>query len=302
MSSVILPFPSFDTDFNETFEFYRSLFEARLKNICDSFCEKDVRFRALYDAASYSLEAGGKRIRPVLALEMCRVCGGTLENALPVATAIEMIHTFSLIHDDLPCMDDDDMRRGRPSCHKAHGEPVALLAGDALSVYAGKIICDSNLPPDKKCAMISVLYDCTLGMIEGHTVDIDGQFSSIDSLLDMYEKKTSLLLTASCVMGCIAAGSDIDKTEAARKYAYNLGIAFQIIDDILDVTSTSEELGKPVGSDAQQNKTTSVTLLGIEKATELAEKYTEDAKQALGAFENAGFLYKLTDMLLSRKK
>ena len=302
MSSVIPSFPPFDTDFDETFEFYRSLFEARLKNICDSFCEKDARFRALYDAASYSLEAGGKRIRPVLALEMCRVCGGTLENALPAAAAIEMIHTFSLIHDDLPCMDDYDMRRGRPSCHKAHGEPVALLAGDALSVYAGKIICDSNLPPDKKCAMISVLYDCTLGMIEGQTVDIDGQFRSIDSLLDMYEKKTYLLLTASCVMGCIAAGSDIDKTEAARKYAYNLGIAFQIIDDILDVTSTSEELGKPVGSDAQQNKTTSVTLLGIEKATELAEKYTEDAKQALGAFENAGFLYKLTDMLLSRKK
>ena len=302
MSSVIPSFPSFDTDFNETFEFYRSLFEARLKNTCNSFCEKDARFRALYDAASYSLEAGGKRIRPVLALEMCRVCGGTVENAVPAAVAIEMIHTFSLIHDDLPCMDDDDMRRGRPSCHKAHGEAVALLAGDALSVYAGKIICDSDLSAEKKCAMISVLYDCALGMIEGQTVDIDGQFSSIDSLLDMYEKKTSLLLTASCVMGCIAAGADSEKTEAARRYAYNLGIAFQIIDDILDVTSTSEELGKPVGSDAQQNKTTSVTLLGIEKATELAEKYTEDAKQALGAFENAGFLYKLTDMLLSRKK
>ena len=257
---------------------------------------------AVVNAMKYSLTNGGKRIRPVLVLEFAKACGVSREEALDVACAIEYIHTYSLIHDDLPCMDDDDMRRGRPSCHKAHGEAVALLAGDALSVYAGKIICDSNLPPDKKCAMISVLYDCTLGMIEGQTVDIYGQFSSIDSLLDMYEKKTSQLLTASCVMGCIAAGADIEKTEAARKYAYNLGIAFQIIDDILDVTSTSEELGKPVGSDAQQNKTTSVTLLGIEKATELAEKYTEDAKQALGAFENAGFLYNLTDMLLSRKK
>ena len=272
--------------------------------ILDGFLgENYSKISDAFVAAKYALESGGKRFRFYLSLEAAKAFGNEKDNnARRLAVAVELIHNYSLIHDDLPCMDDDDMRRGRPSCHKAHGEPVALLAGDALSVYAGKIICDSNLPPDKKCAMISVLYDCTLGMIEGQTVDIDGRFSSIDSLLDMYEKKTSLLLTASCVMGCIAAGSDIDKTEAARKYAYNLGIAFQIIDDILDVTSTSEELGKPVGSDAQQNKTTSVTLLGIEKATELAEIYTEDAKHALGAFENAGFLYKLTDMLLSRKK
>ena len=302
MSSVNALFPPLDTDFNETFEFYRSFFESELKRVCDSFCLEDARFKSLYDAASYSLEAGGKRIRPVLVFEMCRVCGGDIKDAIPAAVAIEMIHTFSLIHDDLPCMDDDDMRRGRPSCHKAHGEAVALLAGDALSAYAGKIICDSNLSAEKKSAMISILYDCTLGMIEGQTIDINGKFDSLDSLLAMYEKKTSLLLTASCVMGCIAAGADNNKTKAAKSYAHDLGIAFQIIDDILDVTSTSEELGKPVGSDAEQNKTTSVTLLGIRNSSVLAERYTEAAKQALGAFENAGFLFKFTDMLLDRKK
>ena len=302
MQIKLIGTPSTKEEFEAMFKAYREYFEEHLKAVCNSFCDSGAKFKALYDAAAYSLEAGGKRIRPVLAFEMCRVCGGDPSDAVPAAIAIEMIHTFSLIHDDLPCMDNDDMRRGRPSCHKAHGEAVALLAGDVLTAYAGKIICDSSLSADKKAAMIQVLYDRTIGMIEGQTIDIDGNFDTLDGLISMYEMKTSELLTAACVMGCIAAGADKKKISAATAYAHELGLAFQIVDDILDVTSTSEELGKPVGSDEEQNKTTSVTLLGLEKAKELAEKYTHGAENALAEFDDTEFLKKLTDLLLSRKK
>lgn len=260
MTAKKYTFPENDGGFDAVFREYRAIFEKQLRTVCDSFCDNGAKYKALYDAASYSLEAGGKRIRPVLAFEMCRVCGGDINDAVPAAVAVEMIHTFSLIHDDLPCMDNDDMRRGRPSCHKAHGEAVALLAGDALSAYAGKYICDSDLSAEKKTAMIKELYDRTLGMIEGQTIDTDGKFDTLDGLLSMYEMKTSELLTAASVMGCIAAGADEEKISAARAYAHDVGLAFQIVDDILDVTSTVEELGKPIGSDAQQEKTTSVTL------------------------------------------
>ena len=302
MQIKLIGTPSTKEEFEAMFKAYREYFEEHLKAVCNSFCDSGVKYKALYDAAAYSLEAGGKRIRPVLAFEMCRVCGGDPSDAVPAAIAIEMIHTFSLIHDDLPCMDNDDMRRGRPSCHKAHGEALALLAGDALTAYAGKIICDSSLSADKKAAMIQVLYDRTIGMIEGQTIDIDGNFDTLDGLISMYEMKTSELLTAACVMGCIAAGADKKKISAATAYAHELGLAFQIVDDILDVTSTSKELGKPVGSDEEQNKTTSVTLLGLEKAKELAEKYTHGAENALAEFDDTEFLKKLTDLLLCRKK
>lgn len=252
MTAEKYTFPANYGGFDAVFREYRAIFEKQLRTVCDSFCDNGAKYKALYDAASYSLEAGGKRIRPVLAFEMCRVCGGDINDAVPAAVAVEMIHTFSLIHDDLPCMDDDDMRRGRPSCHKAHGEAVALLAGDALSAYAGKYICDSDLSAEKKTAMIKELYDRTLGMIEGQTIDTDGKFDTLDGLLSMYEMKTSELLTAASVMGCIAAGADEEKISAARAYAHDVGLAFQIVDDILDVTSTVEELGKPIGSDAQQ--------------------------------------------------
>lgn len=211
MTAEKYTFPVNDGGFDAVFREYRAIFEKKLRTVCDSFCDNGAKYKALYDAASYSLEAGGKRIRPVLAFEMCRVCGGDINDAVPAAVAVEMIHTFSLIHDDLPCMDDDDMRRGRPSCHKAHGEAVALLAGDALSAYAGKYICDSDLPAEKKTAMIKELYDRTLGMIEGQTIDTDGKFDTLDGLLSMYEMKTSELLTAASVMGCIAAGADEEK-------------------------------------------------------------------------------------------
>lgn len=289
MTAEKYTFPVTDGGFDAVFREYRAIFEKQLRTVCDSFCDNGAKYKALYDAASYSLEAGGKRIRPVLAFEMCRVCGGDINDAVPAAIAVEMIHTFSLIHDDLPCMDDDDMRRGRPSCHKAHGEAVALLAGDALSAYAGKYICDSDLPAEKKTAMIKELYDRTLGMIEGQTIDTDGKFDTLDGLLSMYEMKTSELLTAASVMGCIAAGADEEKISAARAYAHDVGLAFQIVDDILDITSTVEELGKPIGSDAQQEKTTSVTLLGLDKARELAKNIPKGLKRHFRHLKTTSF-------------
>lgn len=289
MTAEKYTFPVTDGGFDAVFREYRAIFEKQLRTVCDSFCDNGAKYKALYDAASYSLEAGGKRIRPVLAFEMCRVCGGDINDAVPAAIAVEMIHTFSLIHDDLPCMDDDDMRRGRPSCHKAHGEAVALLAGDALSAYAGKYICDSDLPAEKKTAMIKELYDRTLGMIEGQTIDTDGKFDTLDGLLSMYEMKTSELLTAASVMGCIAAGADEEKISAARAYAHDVGLAFQIVDDILDVTSTVEELGKPIGSDAQQEKTTSVTLLGLDKARKLAKNIPKGLKRHFRHLKTTSF-------------
>lgn len=295
-------FPEFDTGFKETMDFYSYVFEQELERAENELTEKSGRYPALAKAMSYSLSAGGKRIRPVLTMEMCRAAGGNLSDCLPAAIAIEMIHTFSLIHDDLPCMDDDDLRRGKPSCHIAFGEANALLAGDALTVEACRMISDSEIAADKAVKMISALCSCSYGMIGGQIIDVDGRIDSIEQLYSMYELKTSQLLIAAAKMGCIAAGADDAVISSAEKYAYNTGIAFQLIDDILDVTADEATLGKPVGSDVQQNKTTSVTLIGIDRTSEEAKKFTGEAVKALSAFKENRFLLQLTDMLLNRKK
>ena len=218
-----------------------------------------------------------------------------------------MIHTFSLIHDDLPAMDDDDFRRGKPSCHKAYGEAMAILAGDALSVLPFEIIADDDsLTVQQKVRMISVLAKAVgrAGMIGGQVIDMENeQRSDVDeaNLRNMYRNKTGQLIAVSCVMGAICAGASDEKISIAAEYAYKLGLAFQIIDDILDVTSTAEVLGKPIGSDAQENKTTFVTLYGVEKAQEIASEITDEAMQLLSEFGDNSFLRELTEMLLRRK-
>lgn len=295
-------FPEARTGFDEVFGFYQSAFELALENESSRLTNKSAGYINVCEAMKYSLKAGGKRIRPMLALEFCRACGGNINDAMPAAVAIEMIHTFSLIHDDLPCMDDDDLRRGKPSCHKAYGEAVALLAGDALTLIACGIIADSGISPQKSSKMISVLCDCGYKMIGGQTIDIEGNPESIDRLYEMYALKTSELIRAACVMGCIAAGADEEKLRAANEYAYNLGLAFQIIDDILDVTSDEATLGKPIGSDEKQCKLTSIGFVGLEKAKCDAAEFTAKAESNLGAFEHNEFLLKMTDMLLQRKK
>ncbi|MCH5323664.1 MAG: polyprenyl synthetase family protein [Eubacterium sp.] len=293
-------YPDFSENFADTAEFYREYFNSELEKVSDEFCEHGCGYEVLGEAMKYSLSAGGKRIRPMLAFEFCRICGGRIEDALPAALAIEMIHTFSLIHDDLPCMDDDDMRRGRPSCHKAYGEAVALLAGDALPFEACRLVADSSLPPERKAAIISVLCECSLYMIGGQTIDINGV--TPEKLTDMYALKTSMLIKAACVSGCIAAGADKETQTDAADYAYELGLAFQIIDDILDVVGDEAQLGKPTGSDEKSDKLTYVSMLGLEGAQTAAREHTEMAHKALGKFNETDFIQRLTDVLLDRKK
>ncbi len=293
-------------EFNKKLEEYIAYTEENLKSY-NSLTSENETHKSLIDAMNYSLEAGGKRIRPVLVYAFCEMLGGALEKAKAPASAIEMIHTFSLIHDDLPAMDNDDFRRGKPSCHKAYGEALAILAGDALSVLPFEIIAnDEVLGSEQKVRIISCLAKAVGrdGMIGGQVIDMENETrDDVDeaNLRNMYRNKTGQLIAVSCAMGCICAGADDKTIETATEYAYKLGLAFQIIDDILDVTSTAQELGKPIGSDAQENKTTFVTLYGVEKAQEIAKKITEEAMELLNSFENNSFLIELTEMLLKRK-
>lgn len=262
--------------------------------------------REIAEAMSYTLFAGGKRVRAMLVMEFCRLCGGEAKAAVSAACAIEMIHAFSLIHDDLPCMDDDDFRRGKPSCHKVYGEAIALLAGDALENKAFEIIAkDHNLSNEVKVKLITVLSKAigVCGMIGGQVIDTVCQekMTDKDSLFDMYRMKTGALIRASCEMGCIVAEA-YDKVQIAGEYGEKLGIAFQIIDDILDVKGNEKTLGKPVGSDEQNEKNTSAVLCGIDEAERIAQKLTDDAMECLSLFEDHCFLSEISEYLLKRKK
>lgn len=271
--------------------------------------ERECLQRKTADAARYSLSAGGKRIRPALVMEFCRVCGGEPETALPVACAIEMLHTFSLIHDDMPCMDDDDLRRGKPSCHKAFGEAEALLAGDMLAIMPFEVISSAGLKgtlsKEASLKIIKLLAELAgiYGMIGGQTVDLEweGKKPSCEVLLEMYRMKTGALLEFCCKAGCIAAGAGAAEQLNAGSYGQKLGLAFQIVDDILDVTADEKLLGKPVGSDERDGKYTYVTVVGIEKAREKAEQLTAQALEMLEGFTDNEFLVGLTKMLADRK-
>lgn len=264
-----------------------SLIENALDN---SLPSEDCLEAELIKAMKYSLKAGGKRVRPLLTLMFADACSGTVENALPFACAVEMIHTYSLIHDDLPCMDNDDYRRGRPSNHKVFGEDIALLAGDALLTLAFETALSQadNNNISAKAASALAKYAGAKGMVGGQTIDLtyENKNASVDILKEMDVKKTSALIMAACEMGCISAGADDKRISAARAFGENIGLAFQIIDDILDVTSTSSELGKPVGSDAENNKSTYVSLLGLDKCKEIANELTEKAVKSLDEFES----------------
>lgn len=258
------------------------------------------------DAMRYSLSNGGKRIRPVLALEFARACGADRNDALDFACAIEYIHTYSLIHDDLPCMDNDDMRRGKPSCHKQFSEDTALLAGDALLTHAFEIVGNSDLSDDKKAMAVSLLAQNSgvTGMIGGQVIDLKFEKGNptVNELLSVYKLKTGALISAACLMGCIAAGATAEQLSAASKFAYNLGIAFQIQDDILDIIGDEEKLGKPIGSDESNNKTTYVSIVGIEKAKRDVKVLTDNAIKELDNFENTEFIAQLALSLVNRDK
>lgn len=266
---------------------------------------KDGQYQVA-EAMKYSLVNGGKRIRPVLALEFARACGGTRNDCLPLACALEYVHTYSLIHDDLPCMDNDDLRRGKPSCHKQFDEATALLAGDALLTHAFEIISEAELSDDKKVMAVSLLAQNSgvSGMIGGQVIDLLFEQGSpnLKELLTVYKLKTGALISAACLLGCISAGADSSQMAAASKFAYSLGIAFQIQDDILDITGDEKKLGKPVGSDATNSKKTYATIAGLTKAQQDVKKLTDNAVSQLDAFEDAEFIKLLALKLVNRDR
>lgn len=257
-------------------------------------------------AMRYSVENGGKRIRPSLLLAFCDICSGDVKKALPLACALEMIHTYSLIHDDLPCMDDDDMRRGKPSCHIVFGYEYALLAGDALLTLAFETALKADLPPAIVVAATKELAKASgwAGMVGGQVVDLqnEGKTVGVDDVVRMYNLKTGELIRAACVIGCIAAGSK-DKIPYATVFAHNIGLSFQIVDDILDLIGDAETLGKPVGSDEDNNKCTYVSLIGIEESKSVVEQLTDEAKSVLDKFDaDTLFLKEFADVMKKRNK
>ena len=251
----------------------------------------------LFDAMEYSLLAGGKRLRPVFAFEFCRMCGEDWRKAAPFAAAIEMIHTYSLIHDDLPSMDNDDFRRGRPTNHKIYGEAMAILAGDALLTDAFAVASTAG-----NVDGIAVLAECagSLGMVGGQVLDIlsEERVLTEQEVIDIQTRKTGALINSACVTGVIAGGGSEKQIAAAGTFAGALGMAFQIRDDMLDVIGTQEEMGKGVGTDA--NKNTFVRLYGLEKCEELVQRYTAIAIDALSAFEDTAYMTDLAKSLTDR--
>lgn len=261
------------------------------------------------EAMGYACKDGGKRIRPVLTMEFCRLCGSDPAAAMPFAMAIEMIHSYSLVHDDLPCMDNSLLRRGRPSTHAVYGETMALLAGDGLLNLAFETMLRADnrakLPAERVLSAASALADASGidGMVGGQVIDLqsEGKAIELSTLESLQEGKTAALLTAACVMGARLAGADPAKEEAARLFGYNVGLSFQIVDDILDVTASAEQLGKPVGSDVENEKVTYVSLLGLDEARRLAAERTQNALAALDIFgEEADSLRQLAQALLTR--
>ena len=271
----------------------------------------------LEEAMRYSLLAGGKRIRPILTMKFCEAAGGTLEEGLDFGCGVEMLHTYSLIHDDLPCMDNDDLRRGKPTCHKAYGECTATLAGDALQAAAFRTVLSAGGEWRHGGGAVRALAAGILAEAAGADGMCGGQYGdtleenrprTLEELTAINDKKTGALLRAACMMGVAASMGrrevDASCMDAARDYATNLGLAFQIRDDILDAVSTREELGKPIGSDAANQKSTFAALLGIPACEEKVRTYTELAKKALkgcGWTGETRFLLELADSLAVRK-
>ena len=265
--------------------------------------------KIIFDSMKYSLEAGGKRIRPVLLLETIKIMGGNCSAGIPFACAVEYIHTYSLIHDDLPAMDDDDLRRGKPTNHKVFGEAVAILAGDGLlnsafEIMSGEILKNNCVGSVKA---MNVIASCAgvNGMIAGQIVDIESEGRSIsyEELRYLHSKKTGALIKASVMAGAYIAGANEEELKAVERYSENIGLAFQITDDILDVTGNTSELGKNTGSDIQNDKSTYVSLFGIEKARLLAQDCLKDAVESLGNFDSQRrlFMEELARFVVMRK-
>lgn len=277
---------------------YVALIEAYLQQCF----QENAPQQNLFSAMRYSLLAGGKRLRPVMTLAFCELCGGCVEDALPFAAGVEMIQTYSLIHDDLPCMDNDDFRRGKPTNHRVYGEATAVLAGDALLTAAFGQLVAAKLPPERVVEAVRVLSACAgeLGMVGGQVLDMEAESRACTEaeVYAIQSRKTSALISAACQLGVIAAGGTRLQQEAAAAYAASLGLAFQIQDDILDVTGDARKLGKATGMD--ENKNTFVRIFGVEKCREMVTEETKKAVAALDVFEAPNFLIELANYLVHR--
>ena len=283
---------------------YKALVESALER---SFAgAAGMPLEGLAEAMRYSLLAGGKRIRPILVLEFCRISGGDINAALPVACAIEMLHTYSLIHDDLPCMDNDDLRRGKPTNHVVYGECTATLAGDALQAEAFHTILSTELPADVRAECARLLAEAAgeNGICGGQQLDMEGEGKVLtkEELMDINDRKTSAMIHAACLMGVTCGGGNAQQRAAAAQYAKALGLAFQIRDDMLDVISTEAELGKPIGSDAREGKNTFMALYGLERCGAYVHELSEQAAAAVDSvFADSAFLQQLARSLADRK-
>lgn len=290
-------------EYTERYNEYLAQVQARIEQVSDRFLPAE---QTTAQAARYSLLAGGKRVRGILVLAACDLLGGDVDKASDLAAAVEMLHCYSLIHDDLPCMDNDDFRRGRPSCHKAYGETTALLAGDLLLTEAFETVLSAQLSSEAKCRAAKALANGagSSGMVYGQEIDLyyETRRPTAEQLRLVHRNKTGALINAAAQMGVAAAGGSREDEAALSAYAYDLGLVFQIVDDVLDVTATAEELGKPIGSDEENGKTTFVTLYGVETCMQMAEEMTEAACGALIARygERADFLCRLARSLVHR--
>lgn len=291
-------------NYQEQYDAYLTRAKRALEEACRRYLPAESQ---VCQAARYSLMGGGKRMRAVLVLSVCDMLGGDAVAAEHFAAAIEMLHCYSLIHDDLPCMDDDDLRRGRPSCHKAFGEATALLAGDALLTEAFEAAAQAPASPEICLRAVQALSHGagSCGMVYGQELDL--KYEVLDTtesqLLQIHRNKTGALINAAVQMGAAAAGANDAQREALEQYAYGLGLMFQIVDDVLDATATTEQLGKPAGSDQANGKTTFVTLYGPDGAMTLAQQVNQDTCEAVHtAFgKKAAFLEQLAEAMLERR-
>lgn len=279
---------------------YVAYIEKYLNEQC--FCYDSEPQQTLFSAMRYSLLTGGKRLRPVFVFDFCRMCGGDWKNAVPFAAAVEMIHTYSLIHDDLPCMDNDDYRRGRLTNHKVYGEAVAVLAGDGLLTAAFSFLSKANYPAETRIRAVEILSNCAgeLGMVGGQVLDMQSEVRqcTAQEVIDIQTRKTGALIRAACMLGVLAGNGSEEQMQAAGEFAAHLGLAFQIRDDMLDVIGNTEELGKAVGVDGVKN--TFVQLYGLDVCETMVNKHTDQAVQALSAFEDCIFMTELANLLVNR--
>ena len=279
---------------------YLACIEKYLDEACFRFDAEPQQI--LFEAMRYSLLAGGKRLRPIFVFDFCRMCGGDWEKAVPFAAAVEMIHTYSLIHDDLPCMDNDDYRRGKPTNHKVYGEATAVLAGDGLLTAAFASLANAPYSAECRIRAVEILSRCAgeLGMVGGQVLDMQSEERQCteQEVLDIQSRKTGALIQAACMLGVLAGGGSDDQLAAAKNFASHLGLAFQIRDDMLDVIGNATELGKAVGADTEKN--TFVQLYGIEACDALVRHHTQQAIDYLTSFEDAAYMQSLSEYLTGR--